>query len=125
MQIVFNKFDKDGSEEVDLNEFKEVLDKNLGDQLFVVNDSQKYNQNVANLLNKLKSEIQNHQLELEVLFKQFDTDGSMSLELNEFTKLVRGLYNNAEFQDISDLFNLIDKNSDSKLVITEFEKIVE
>jgi len=36
---VFNKFDKDGSEEVDLNEFKEVLDKNLGDQLFVVNDS--------------------------------------------------------------------------------------
>lgn len=96
----------------------------MDEAFFKISKADRFTENVMRLLNKLKTEIQNNQLDLNMLFEQFDLNQNKTLELSEFTKMVKALYKNAKFEDINDAFNMMDKNDDNRLEMSEFENVI-
>ncbi len=68
--------------------------------------------------------------ELDLAFKNYDTDGSGFLERNEFTALFKSLMSlfNVEepsYDDIEDILKLLDTSGDGKISRSEFDTLIE
>jgi Ca2+-binding EF-hand superfamily protein len=81
-------------------------------------------QHMSAFLKKLKNTIINNELDLDMIFSHFDTDGNNSLDLKEFTQFIKVVYMKADPEDIKDAFKTLDTSGDKFIQIEEFKNLL-
>lgn len=128
VKIVFDVFDSDKDNEVNFQEFESAIFPN-NSQNSLLNkkeDSQSNHitQHTNAFLQKITKNIINNELDLNMIFTHFDTDGNKSLDLKEFSQFIKVVYMKAEAQDIKEAFKALDVSSDGFIQLEEFLKLL-
>ena len=101
------------------NNLREVLPKTA---LYSNKPSGKFSDNVV--IAAIQKHIIDNKLTLDEAFQAFDTDGSGTIEFEEFRIIVRKILGNISSTDIEIAFNQIDEDHSGTLVISELERII-
>ncbi|CAD8163035.1 unnamed protein product [Paramecium octaurelia] len=141
IEYIFNKFDDDGNNQIEFEEFKKWLEDNqivtnanpqqqqrgggshkklsiLPHQL----KSQSSIEERANyVIEKLKLSIQKYKINLLDLFKKFDKSADQRLDKSEMGQLLKRIEPNISQEEIQACFEFFDANGDGEITFQEFQ----
>lgn len=72
----------------------------------------------------MKETIKQHQIDLTTIFKNFDSDRSGTLDINEFTKMIKIINARLPEQDYINLFKFFDKDGGGSITFDEFKIVL-
>ncbi|CAK66613.1 unnamed protein product (macronuclear) [Paramecium tetraurelia] len=136
IEYIFNKFDEDGSNSIEFEEFKKWLEDNSihVDQEQQNRDKQKkqsllQKNNVEERANyvieKLKLSIIKYNIQLIDLFKKFDKSADLRLDIKEMGMMLKRIEPNITEDETKTVFDYFDINKDGEITFQEFQTNLE
>ena len=127
VHFIFRRFDRDGNGSVCIDEFEKFFSiEKEGEKVDVGKNEAKFPQGASSsaqkMLKELKEIIQINQLDVQLVFKNFDTSGDNQLNLSEFTKLIKVINSRFTEAEVQDLFKAFDINNDKSISFKEFNQ---
>ncbi|KAM3142202.1 hypothetical protein pb186bvf_005611 [Paramecium bursaria] len=138
IEYIFNKFDDDGNNSIDFDEFKKWLEDN--DVRMNMNKDQSRGhkklsilpQNIKQgaslddralyVIEKLKLAINRYNIKLLDLFKKYDRSADQSLDVSEMGTLLRRIESTITNEEIQAIFDYFDINKDGEISFQEFQE---
>lgn len=74
------------------------------------------------IINELRQNIYKNRIDLEELFKQYDYSQDSTLEIKQFSKLMKSIDPDIDRTQIEYIFNKFDDNMDNTISFDEFTK---
>ena len=128
IDYVFKEFDQDGNQTIELSEFKQALkhERNVKREKAhtVPPKVQSQDSRAEKIVSDLKYIISVNHINIKKVFKNFDTTKQMSLNIKDFTKLIKVIDESVSQEEINYLFMKFDADNSKSISLEEFEEIL-
>ncbi|CAD8048740.1 unnamed protein product [Paramecium primaurelia] len=132
IEYIFNKFDEDGSNSIDFEEFKKWMEDNsiqVKQEKQIRDRSKKQSilgkntvEDRANyVIEKLKLSIIKYNIQLIDLFKKFDKSADLKLDLKEMGQMLKRIEPSINEDETRAVFDFFDINKDGEITFQEFQ----
>ncbi|CAD8197134.1 unnamed protein product [Paramecium octaurelia] len=141
IEYIFNKFDDDGNNLIEFNEFKKWLEEN--DCRMTASEVSRTKKKVSILLKpqqdiqagslddrarivieKLKTSIVKYNINLLDLFNKYDKSANHELDVLELGKLLKRIDSSVTDEECKSIFSFFDHNKDGSVSFNEFEFVL-
>ncbi|KAL4439078.1 hypothetical protein ABPG74_008853 [Tetrahymena malaccensis] len=119
IQKCFEKFDKDKDNQVSFDEFKNALTYGIQDQ---ENQYNFFKEKAKRLIGELRRIIKENNIDIKVIFRNFDQTKDSYLDINEFKKFIKIIDKYIYEDEYNYIFKLFDTDNDDKISFQEFSK---
>ena len=126
---IFKKFDVNNNGDITLTEFVEYLKKTNSQINYLINNDQTggvgpatASANAQKIIRELKDIIKINGLDLEMVFRNFDSSGDKTLDKTEFSGLVKVINSRYSPAEIDEVFAAFDNDKEGKISFKEFQK---
>ena len=109
--FIFKQIDQSGDGKINLAEFQKVIEGMCFENL---------DNRAGRLLCDLKQIIAANNINLQNIFAKYDADHGKSLDMNDFTSMIKILVPGFKAHEIETLFNKFDVNGDKTVTYAEF-----
>jgi len=123
VELIFKKFDTNNSGTICYKEFhRMIIDTDYSE--FKESDMMMRHK-AQRLIKKLKDVIEEHKIEIEKIFKNFDKSGSQTLDLSEMTRMFYVIKKDITPREAMYAFEMIDQQETGEVTLEQLKKILE